>query len=151
MDALVLCLAFRLGFRTPAGDAHALVPGLGAGLACDRCSTASGRAIGGHRGDLTLVSGWFFTLGPEKPQVTAEVAFLPPPEDAKTPPRGRAETTPRRGAETTRPEGAKSKPQNETKVIGSKVIETKIGVGALRRVAPLNAVGHLQVVARASP
>jgi len=39
-------------------------------------------------------------------------------------------------------------PQNETKVIDTKLIETKIGFGALRRVAPLNAVGHLPVVAR---
>lgn len=49
-------------------------------------------------------------------------------------------------AETTPPRGAKSTPQNETKVIETKVIETKIGVGALRRVASLNAVGHLPVL-----
>ncbi|GHB75793.1 hypothetical protein GCM10010331_74540 [Streptomyces xanthochromogenes] len=45
--------------------------------------------------------------------------------------------------ETQPPEVVETPPQNETKVI-----ETKIGCGALRRVAPLNAVGHLQVVER---
>ncbi len=56
------------------------------------------------------------------------------------PPRGVVETQP--------PEVVETPPQNETKVIDTKLIETKIGCGALRRVAPLNAVGHLQVVAR---
>ncbi|MEU2380360.1 hypothetical protein [Streptomyces misionensis] len=58
------------------------------------------------------------------------------------------ETQPREVVETQPREVVETPPQNETNVIETNVIETKIGFGALRRVAPLNAGGHLQVVAR---